>query len=222
MQFPEVLDLGTGGTVLVAILTIAFGLLNCFFGYRIFRFMLALWGLVLGAYVGATVAGNLADGQLLWVIVGGVVGAILGAVLMSLLYFLGVFVVGAAAGAVLADAVGVAAGIDMPTLVVIIVAVVVGIIALILQRVVIILATAFLGAWAVVSGALSLLAGTSTTPAELYGDAVQAGELLPGLPSLVVLLAWLVLALLGAVTQFAMTREPAAAPPPPPAPRDRW
>jgi len=222
MQFPEVLDLGAGGTVLVAILTIAFGLLNCFFGYRIFRFMLALWGLVLGAYVGATVAGNLADGQLLWVIVGGVVGAILGAGLMSLLYFLGVFVVGAAAGAVLADAVGVAAGIDMPTLVVIIVAVVVGIIALILQRVVIILATAFLGAWAVVSGALSLLAGTSTTPAELYGDAVQAGELLPGLPSLVVLLAWLVLALLGAVTQFAMTREPAAAPPAPPAPRDRW
>ncbi|NLF10219.1 MAG: TMEM198/TM7SF3 family protein [Anaerolineaceae bacterium] len=222
MQFLEVLDLGAGGTVLVAILTIAFGLLNCFFGYRIFRFMLALWGLVLGAYVGATVAGNLADGQLLWVIVGGVVGAILGAVLMSLLYFLGVFVVGAAAGAVLADAVGVAAGIDMPTLVVIIVAVVVGIIALILQRVVLILATAFLGAWAVVSGALSLLAGTSTTPAELYGDAVQAGQLLPGLPSLVVLLAWLVLALLGAVTQFAMTRERAVAPPPPPVPRDRW
>jgi hypothetical protein len=222
MQFPEILDLGAGGTVLVAILTIAFGLLNCFFGYRIFRFMLALWGLVLGAYVGATVAGNLADGQLLWVIVGGVVGAILGAVLMSLLYFLGVFVVGAAAGAVLADAVGVAAGIDMPTLVVIIVAVVVGIIALILQRVVLILATAFLGAWAVVSGALSLLAGTSTTPAELYGDAVQAGELLPGLPALVVLLAWLVLALLGAVTQFAMTRERAVAPAPPPVPRDRW
>ncbi|MDX9833382.1 MAG: DUF4203 domain-containing protein [Anaerolineae bacterium] len=222
MQFPEILDLGAGGTVLVAILTIAFGLLNCFFGYRIFRFMLALWGLVLGAYVGVTVAGNLADGQLLWVIVGGVVGAILGAVLMSFLYFLGVFVVGAAAGAVLADAIGLAAGIDMPTLVVIIVAVVVGIIALILQRVVLILATAFLGAWAVVSGALSLLAGTSTTPAELYGDAVQAGQLLPGLPSLVVLLAWLVLALLGAVTQFAMTRERAVAPPPPPVPRDRW
>lgn len=222
MQFPEILDLGAGGTVLVAILTIAFGLLNCFFGYRIFRFMLALWGLVLGAYVGVTVAGNLADGQLLWVIVGGVVGAILGAVLMSFLYFLGVFVVGAAAGAVLADAIGLAAGIDMPTLVVIIVAVVVGIIALILQRVVLILATAFLGAWAVVSGALSLLAGTSTTPAELYGDAVQAGQLLPGLPSLVVLLAWLVLALLGAVTQFAMTRDRAVAPPPPPVPRDRW
>jgi len=222
MQIPDVLDLGTGGTVLVAILTIIFGLLNCFFGYRIFRFMLALWGLVLGAYAGATLAGNLAGGELLWVIVGGVVGAILGAILMSLLYFLGVFVVGAAAGAVLANAIGVAIGIDMPTLVVIIVAVVVGIIALILQRLVLILATAFLGAWAVVSGALSLLAGTSITPAELYGGAVQAGELLPGLPSLVVLLAWLVLALLGAVTQFAVTRERAVAPAPPPTPRDRW
>lgn len=222
MQIPEGLDLGTSGTVLVAILTIAFGLLNCFFGYRIFRFMLALWGLILGAYVGVTVAGNLADGQLLWVIIGGVVGAIIGAVVMSLLYFVGVFIVGAALGFVLANAVGVAVGIDMPTLVVIIVAVVVGIIALILQRVVIILATAFTGSWAAISGGLSLLAGTSVTPAELYGDAAGAGELIPGLPALLVLILWLVLAVAGAVTQFAISRERAVAPAAPPRARDRW
>jgi hypothetical protein len=215
------LDLGTGGTVLVALLTIGFGLLNCFFGYRIFRFMLALWGLVLGAYVGATLAGNLTDGQLLWVIIGGVVGGIIGAALMSLLYLVGVFIVGAAAGVVLANAVGVAAGIDMPDLVVIIVAVVVGIIALILQRVVIILATAFIGSWAVVSGGLSLLVGASVTPTELYGDAAQAGEVAAGVPSLIVLIFWLVLAMVGAITQFAMTRERPVAPPPPP-PHDRW
>jgi len=223
MPFPEGLDLGAGGTVLVALITIAFGLLNCFFGYRIFRFMLALWGLILGAYAGATIAGNLTDGQLLWVIVGGVLGAIIGAVLMSLLYFVGVFIVGAAAGAVLANAIGVAIGMDMPTLVVIIVAVVVGIIALILQRVVIILATAFTGSWAAVSGALSLLAGTTVvSPAEPVGDATQAGELVAGLPALLVLIIWLVLALAGAITQFAITRERAVAPAAPPAPRDRW
>jgi hypothetical protein len=216
------LDLGTGGTVLVALLTIAFGLLNCFFGYRIFRFMLALWGLILGAYVGATLAGNLADGQLLWFIVGGVLGAIIGAVLMSALYFVGVFVIGAAAGAVLANAVGVAAGIDMPTLVVIILAVVVGIIALILQRVVIILATAFTGSWAAISGGLSLLVGASVTPVQLYGDAAQAGQVAAGVPSLLVLVFWFVLALVGTLTQFAMTREPVMTPRPPRAPRDRW
>jgi len=222
MTFPEGLDLGAGGTVLVALITIAFGLLNCFFGYRIFRFMLALWGLILGAYAGATIAGNLTDGQLLWVIVGGVLGAIIGAVLMSLLYFVGVFIVGAAAGALLADAIGVAIGMDMPTLVIIIVAVVVGIIALFLQRVVIILATAFTGAWAVVSGGLSLLGDTTVTPAELLGEAAGTAGLVAGLPSLVILIFWLVLALAGAVTQFAMTRERAPAPLAPPAPRDRW
>jgi hypothetical protein len=221
MTYPWGLDLGSGGTVLLALLTIAFGLLNCFFGYRIFRFMLALWGLVLGAYAGATVAGNLTDAQL-WVIAGGVLGAIIGTVLMSLLYFVGVFVVGAAAGAVLANAVGVAAGIDMPILVVIIVAVVVGIIALILQRVVIVLATAFTGSWAVVSGVLSLVTGTSVTPAELYGEAARAGEAVAGVPPQLLLVFWLVLALAGSVTQFAMTRTRAAAPPPPPAPHDRW
>jgi hypothetical protein len=215
------LDLGSGGTVLVALLTIAFGLLNCFFGFRIFRFMLILWGLILGAYAGATVAGNLANGELLWIIIGGVLGAIIGAALMSLLYLVGVFVVGAAAGAVLANAIGVALGMDMPTLVVIIVAVAVGIIALILQRVVLILATAFSGSWAVISGVLSLLAGTSLTLTELYGEATQAGEAVAGVSPQLLLVFWLVLAVVGAVTQFAMTRAaPAAAPPPPP--RDRW
>jgi len=151
------------------------------------------------------------------------VGAIIGAVLMSLLYFVGVFIVGAAAGAVLANAIGVAVGVDMPILVVIIVAAVVGIIALILQRVVIILATAFTGSWAAVSGVLSLLAGTTvTTPAELLGDAAQAGDLVAGLPAMLILIIWLVLALVGAVTQFAITRERAVAPAAPPAPRDRW
>ena len=222
MQFPEGLDLGVSGAVLVALLTILFGLLNCFFGYRLFRFMLALWGFILGAYAGATIASNLTGGELLWIIVGGALGAVIGAVLMSVLYFVGVFVVGAAAGALLADAIGAAAGIDMPILVVIIVAVVVGIIALFLQRVVIILATAFTGAWAVISGTLSLVAGTTLTPAELYGDAAGAGELVAGVPSVLILIFWLVLALAGAVTQFAMTRERAAAPLAPPAPRDRW
>ncbi len=220
MTFPPLLDLGTGGTVLVALLTIAFGLLNCFFGYRIFRILLVLWGLVLGAYTGGTVAGNLTDGQLLWIVIGGVLGAAIGAALMSLLYYVGVFIVGAAGGVVLANAIGLTVGIDMPDLVVIIVAVVVGIIALIMQRVVLILATAFTGAWFVVSGVLTLFTGTRIDPAQLYSDAAQAGEAVAGVPPLVLLALWFVLALAGAVTQFAMTRVRAA--PPPPTRRDRW
>lgn len=221
MTFLQGLNLGSGSIVLVALVTIAFGLLNCFFGYRIFRFMLALWGLILGAYAGAVVAGSLTDVQL-WVILGGVLGAIIGAALMSLLYFVGVFIVGAAAGYLLANAVGVAAGIDMPTLVVIIVAVAVGIIALITQRVVIVLATAFTGSWAVMSGILSLLTGRSVALADLYGEATRSGEAVAGLPPVLLLVFWLVLALVGTVTQFATTRQRAAAPPSPAEPRDRW
>ena len=222
MTSPPLLDLGTGGSVLVALLTIAFGLLNCFSGYRIFRIVLALWGLVLGAYAGGTVAGNLTGGQVLWIVAGGLVGAIIGAALMSLLYLVGVFIVGAAGGVVLANAVGLTAGVDMPDLVVIIVALVVGIIALILQRVVLILATASTGAWFVVSGGLTLVTGARIDPAELYSEAAQAGEAIAGVPPVVLLVLWFVLALAGAMTQIAMTRVPAAAPPPPPAPRDRW
>ena len=69
---------------------------------------------------------------------------------------------------------------------------------------------------------LSLVAGTSLTPAQLYGEAAQGGEAVAGVPPVLLLIAWLVLAVVGAITQFAMTRVRAAAPPPPPAPRDRW
>jgi len=59
----------------------------------------------------------------------------------------------------------------------------------------------------VISGGLSLLAGTRVTWAELYGGAIQWGETIAGVPSLLLLVLWLVLAPAGAVTQFAVTRE---------------
>jgi hypothetical protein len=203
--------LSAGSTLLVALISIAFGLLNCFFGYRIFRVLLGIYGFLLGALVGFAIANTVAGGQTLWLIVGVVVGGIFGAVLMVLAFFVGVFVIGALAGAALANTIGAVIGIDMPTVVVVIVAVVVGAVALIAQRVVIILITAFGGAWAVVTGGAMLLAGESLPGLDTLEQPATWQQ--AGLPMLVILLVWLALGLAGTIVQFRTTREqPASAP----------
>jgi hypothetical protein len=213
--------IGTGTTVLGAIILIAFGLLNCFFGYRIFRFLLAVYGFILGAVVGFVVASNLAAGQTLWLVVGAVVGGLVGALLMVLLFFVGVFVVGGLAGLLLAGLINTAAGVTLPTVVVIIIAVIMGIVALILQRVVLILATAFSGAWAVVAGAEALITG-QTLSFQLFTQSLSQQP--TSSPLLLILVAWLALSVVGAVVQFLTTRERAVAQPERTVrePRDRW
>jgi hypothetical protein len=222
MNLGDLLDVGSGAAILIALVSIAFGLLNCFFGYRIFKVMLGIYGFLLGALVGALVAGGLAGGQTWVLLVGAIVGGIVGAALMVLLYLVGVFVVGALAGVLLANAVGAALGFTMPTWVVIILAVVVGIVALILQRAVLILATALSGAWAVVSGGASLLPGHSLSLRLVSPSGSWKEE---GLALSIMLAAWLVLGIVGALVQFRTTAEKEPTRPAPastPEPHDRW
>ena len=206
--------LGTGGTLIVTLVAIILGLLNCFFGYRLFKVMLAIYGFVLGAIFGAIIGGGLANGNTVAIIVAGLGGGLLGAGLMVAFYFLGVFVVGAAAGALLAGSIGTALGVDLPTLVVVIVAVIVGLIALALQRVVIILATAFSGAWLVIEGGMALIAGRAVflTRAVNAPNIERVTQL-----SLPVLILWLALGIAGALVQFLSgRRRPAPRPQPEP------
>ncbi len=213
MNLGDLVDIGTGGATLVALVAIAFGLLNCFFGYRIFKFMLGLYGFLLGAIAGFVIVGAVTEGQVLWLALGALIGGVVGAGLMVLLYFVGVFVVGAVAGAVLVSAIGTAFDMTMPPVVVIIVAVIVGIVALILQRAVIILSTAFSGSWAVVTGGASLIIGPDVPLLDLLSRPAAWQE--ADLPLFVFLAVWLVLGVAGTVVQFRTTKDKAARPPKP-------
>jgi hypothetical protein len=188
-------------SVPVAALAVVLGLVNCFFGYRIFRILLGVYGFLLGAAVGFVLAGVLFEGQGWWVsAVGALAGGLLGAALMAALYYVGVFVVGAVTGAMLAGAVGAALGVALPGIVTIVVAIVVGIAAIFFQRVVIVLATSLAGAWMAVIGGYALMAGQ---PFEL-GDLTRLPA--PWQRSLLPLAIWLVLAIAGAVVQFRTTK----------------
>lgn len=197
--------IGTGASILVPVLLIGFGLVNCFFGYRLFKLMLALWGFLLGVIVGAIIANSLAEEQTSWLVVGVVVGGLLGAVLLRSLYMFGVFVVGGIAGALLANAGGGMLGVETPLVVIVVFAIVGGIAVMILQRVAIILTTAILGAWAIVRGISLLLTGSESLPAGATSMTTPAQEI--GLPVLIVLILLAILGVVGIVIQFRTTDE---------------
>ncbi|MCY2928780.1 MAG: hypothetical protein NTV86_04665 [Planctomycetota bacterium] len=87
---------------------ILLGLTNCLLGYRVFRILLAIWGLVIGAVGGAAVGWHY--GAQTGALVGALAGGLIAAFSVSAFYLAGVValtaLIGAAAGAAFCDANG--------------------------------------------------------------------------------------------------------------------
>src|ERR671912_528338 len=76
-----------------AIVLLIGGVVACFFGYRLFRIVLAIFGFIVGAFAASSVFGVSDTGPM---IVAAVVGGLIGAGLLIAAYFVGVALVGAA------------------------------------------------------------------------------------------------------------------------------
>jgi hypothetical protein len=125
---------------------IAWGLLDCFFGYRVFKITLAVVGGLVGLAAGHGIAAALGLGDTA-VLVSMVVGAVLGGVLAFMLYIAAVFIAGFGFGATL----GMLLLANYQQMVSVLVGVITGIIggflAVKAQRILIILSTSLLGAF---------------------------------------------------------------------------
>jgi len=184
-----------------AVLLLLGGALACFAGYRLFRLVLAIYGFILGGSIASsTLAATNATGQILAWIAGGFAGALV----LVLAYFVGIALVGAGLGALIAH-VGwsyFGSG-DPPPALVIVLAVFGAIGAMVLQRYVIVVATAFGGAWTLLLGVVAILdrrapAGRSADVWVLYPTTVPPeARWLP--------IAWIVLGVLGAAVQLGIT-----------------
>lgn len=125
---------------------VAWGLLDCFFGYRIFKVTIMLWGVLLGAILGHFAAQALALGTAFKV--GALVaGALLGGGLAFLLYLAAVFLTGFLFGATLGLLLLASVNHMVAILSSFLLGIVGGFLAVKLQRVVLILATAVLGSF---------------------------------------------------------------------------
>ena len=177
------------------------GALSCFAGYRLFKIILGIYGFILGAMLASSmVAASNTVGMIAAALVGGLVGALA----LMFAYFVGIALVGAGLGALVAH-VGwsyVGSGGDPPPLAVILLALVGSLGAMLLQRYVIIVATAFGGAWTMIVGGLTVGdRGARAASADvwiLYPMSPAPGR--SWVP-----LAWIGLGLIGTAVQLAIT-----------------
>jgi hypothetical protein len=179
-----------------AAVLVAGGLLACFFGYRLLRLVLAVYGFILGALIASSlVAASNTSGMLIAAAVGG----LLGAAIMFFAYFVGVLIIGAGLGVLVAQALLMPAGRDPSQLLVILFAVIGAIGAWLSQRYVVITGTAFGGAWTTVGGIAALLSSRRPSTA----DAVWlAYPLQPAPGHRWFLVGWLALGVAGLIFQL--------------------
>jgi uncharacterized protein DUF4203 len=185
-----------------AVVLIFGGALACFAGYRLFRIVLGIYGFILGAMLASSIMGV---GNTVGMIVAAVVGGLIGSVVLVMAYFVGIALTGAGLGALIGHVIWTwfETG-DPPAVVIIIVSLAGAIGAMLLQRYVIIVATAFGGAWTIIVGAVNLLAtrgitrGASATEVWiLYPTSTPGDRWAP--------YAWIALGLVGVTVQLALT-----------------
>ena len=185
-----------------AILLLLGGIVACFFGYRLFRIVLAVFGFIFGAFVSSSIFG-ISDTTPM--IVAAVLGGIFGALLLLAAYFVAVALIGAGLGAVVANLLLSSGNQDPHFLFVVFFAIVGAAASMYLQRYFIIVGTAFGGAWSILVGALTLV-GELTAPIELTAEPVWVAYLLdPVQERQWVLVTWFVLGVVGTGVQLGFT-----------------
>jgi len=186
-----------------AILLVFGGALSCFAGYRLFKIVLGIYGFVLGAMLASSAMGAT---NTTGMIVAALVGGVCGAALLMFAYFIGIALVGAGLGALVAHVAwsGVRTG-DPPAIAVIVLSIMGSIGAMFMQRYVIIVATAFGGAWTVIVGGLAATGDRGAAKAASAGDVWILYPTSPAPGQKWVPVAWIILGLVGTALQIGIT-----------------
>jgi hypothetical protein len=186
----------------VALLLVLGGTLSCFAGYRLFKITLAIYGFIFGAMLASSMMGMTnTTGMIVAAIGGGAAGALL----LVFAYFIGIALVGAGLGALVAHVgwgwfrVG-----DPPAAVVIVLAIFGAIGAMVLQRYVIIVSTAFAGAWTILIGAIKIMERSAGQTSRV-GDVFILYPTTPAAGARWVPIVWIALGLIGTAVQLGVT-----------------
>jgi hypothetical protein len=185
-----------------AVILLIGGLVSCFFGYRLFRIVLAFSGFVVGALLASSFFGASDTWPML---IAALVGGLVGAGVMLASYFIGVALTGAALGAVAANLLFAATGQDPHFLVLVLLTLLGAAASMYLQRYVIIVGTAFGGAWTLIVGAMAAWGDATALSAAAAGNVWVAYPLDPAPGKRWVPLVWIVLGLVGATVQLGWT-----------------
>jgi hypothetical protein len=178
------------------------GLVATFFGYRLFKFVLAIFGFIVGALAASSIWGA---SSTTYMVIAAVVGGMAGSLLLLAAYFVGVALVGAALGALVANLIWTQIEGDPHPFVVVLASVAGALLATWLQRYVIILGTSFGGAWTILLGTLAMMGDHTALNAAAAGDIWVAYPMNPAPGQTWVPWGWTVLGLIGTVIQMFVT-----------------
>jgi|SRR5262245_52768132 len=185
-----------------AIVLVLSGAVACFAGYRLFRIVLAIYGFILGAMLASSLMGITNSSGM---IVAGLVGGLIGALLFTFAYYVGIGILGASMAVFFVHVFwDYTRHTDPPAVPVIVGSIVGAIFAMVLQRYVIVVTTAFSGAWMMIVGAAAM-AGyrVSERPATNHVWILYPFTPAPGQRWVPVV--WVLLGLFGAAVQFGVT-----------------
>ncbi len=185
-----------------AVLFLVGGVLSCFMGQRTFRVVLGLYGFVSGVLAAGLIIGPADTARDMLILAA---GGLLGALALSLAYFIGVALIGAVLSALAVHVVAAQFGTEPPAMLVFGCTIAGALVALSVQRYVIVVGTAFGGAWLLVMGALGLWHSESVTGLGGAASGWQAYPLRPAPGETWVLAVWLVLAIAGLVAQVRLS-----------------
>jgi hypothetical protein len=186
-----------------ALLLLVGGTVACFAGYRLFKVVLGIYGFILGAMLASSTMGAT---NTTGMVVAALVGGIIGALILVFAYFVGIALVGAGLGALVAHvAWGYVGTGDPPAVAVILLSIAGAVGAMLLQRYVIVIATAFGGAWTIIVGGLAAAGDRSAARAASAGDVWILYPLSPAPGQRWVPVAWIVLGVIGTGVQLGIT-----------------
>jgi hypothetical protein len=185
-----------------AIVLLLGGIAACFFGYRFFRIVLAVFGFILGALAASSVMGVSDTTQM---VVAAAIGGLAGAGILFAAYFVGVALVGAGLGAAAANVLFSMRDREPAVVAVVFCAIAGAVAATYLKRYFIIVGTGFGGAWTVLVGALALVGNEAALTAARSGRVWVAYPMAPAPGQRWVPVAWIVLAVIGTMVQLGWT-----------------
>ncbi len=178
---------------------IAIGTIYCFLGHRALKFVIGLTGFLVAGAVAAALAGMLTSGHLVSVGIGLLAGGIAGAMALLFLYRTGIFLIGFIAAALIANNLLSLRPESWIPFAIIGCALGGGLFSLLIERPVVILATAAIGAWLLMLGGAHFASATEYFAAE--NAPLDADQMAWALP-----IAWAVVAVVGAFAQFTTGR----------------
>lgn len=185
-------------------LSVVIGILYCFLGYRLLKLVILLTGFMVGAAGGGLLCAWLSNNSLLIAAIGAGLAGLAGALSLRLLYKFGVFSLGGLGGIIVAGAFLEGSPDPWAPLAIVAAGLGGGLFALAMERFVMTLATAAIGAWIAVVGGTYFWFGKAFV--EELGKPFEMGN-----RRFVIIAFWAALAIAGALVQYA-DRKHAAAP----------